>query len=84
MALLAAPPGARAAWEMRRAILRAAADLRGTEIVQVPVEGMQTITIETLGDPLAGVPAALIARDVAIAEFRKYAEQARGAGARGT
>lgn len=75
-----APPRERAAWALRRVILRAAVDLTGTEIVQVRIEGMQTITTETLADPLAGVRAALITRDLAIAEIRKYAEQDRGAG----
>jgi hypothetical protein len=44
------------------------------------MEGAETIRRVTLDDPLSGVRAAVLARDVALAELRKYAEEARGAG----
>jgi hypothetical protein len=73
-------PQQRAAWELRDTIRRMARDVHGAEIVQVPMEGFRTMTKPVLDDPLAGVRAAVLARDVALAELRQYAEQARGAG----
>lgn len=52
----------------------------GAQIVQVPIEGFERATKRTLDDPLAGVQAALLARNVAVVQMRTYAEQARGAG----
>jgi hypothetical protein len=69
-----------AVWALRRAIRETARDVYGAEIVQVPIAGMPSIKRDALDNPLAGVGAALLARDVANAELRTYAEQARGAG----
>ena len=73
-------PLQRAAGELKTAIERVARDVHGAQIVPVPIEGFERATRRTLDDPLAGVRAALLARDVAVAEMRAYAELARGAG----
>ena len=73
-------PQQRAAWELQTAIERVARDVYGAQIVQVPIEGLDGVTKPMLDDPLAGVRAALLARNVALAQMRSYAEQARGAG----
>jgi hypothetical protein len=73
-------PRERAAWELRNAFRRVAHKVYGAEIVEEPVEGFTTVTKPVLDEPLAGVRVALLARDVAVAEMRAYAEQARGAG----
>jgi hypothetical protein len=73
-------PQQRAAGELKTAIERVARDVHGAQIVPVPIEGFERATRRTLDDPLAGVRAALLARDVAVAEMRAYAELARGAG----
>lgn len=69
----------RAAWWLRSAIRRTANEAFGAEIVREQVAGL-TIYAEALDDPLAGVRAALLARNVAVAELWCYAEAARGAG----
>ncbi len=73
-------PQERAVWALRTAIRKAAQDAYGAEIVHEPIEGFSSTKREMLNDPLAGVRAARLARDVAIGELRTYAEQARGAG----
>ncbi len=73
-------PQQRAVWELQTAIELVARDVHGAQIVQVPIDGMQRVTKPMLDDPLAGVRAALLARNVAVAQMRAYAEQARGAG----
>lgn len=73
-------PQERAAWELRNAIRRVAYEVHGAEIIEEPLEGSTIVTKPRLADPLAGVPAAMLARDVAVGEMRAYAEQARGAG----
>jgi hypothetical protein len=73
-------PQQRAAWELQTAIERLARDVYGAQIVQVPIEGVERATKRKLDDPLAGVQAALLARNVAVAQMQAYAEQARGAG----
>ena len=73
-------PQQRAAWELQTAIERVARDVHGAQIVQAPIEGFERATKRTLDDPLAGVRAALLARNVAVAQMRAYADQARGAG----
>lgn len=75
-----ASPQQRAAWELQTAIKRVARDVHGAQIVQVPIEGFEVATRRTLDDPLAGVRAALLARNVAMTQMRAFAEQARGAG----
>ena len=73
-------PQQRAVWELQTTIERVARDVHGAQVVQVPIEGFERATRRTLDDPLAGVRAALLARNVAMAQMRVYAEQARGAG----
>jgi hypothetical protein len=73
-------PQERAVWALKTAIRKAAQEVDGAEIVHEPIEGLIYTRRETLDDPLAGVRAARLARDVAIGELRRYAEQARGAG----
>ena len=73
-------PQQRAAWELQTAIERVARDAHGAQIVQVPIEGFERATKRTLDDPVAGVRAALLARNVAVAHMLAYAEQARGVG----
>jgi hypothetical protein len=48
--------------------------------VEVPIDGFAAITRRALDNPLAGVRAAVLARNVAARQLRDYAEQARGAG----
>jgi hypothetical protein len=69
-----------AVWALRRAIRETARDVYAAEIVQVPIAGMPSIKRDALDNPLAGIGAALLTRDVANAELRTYAEEARGAG----
>lgn len=69
----------RAAWWLRSAIGRAESEAFGAEIVREQVAGL-TIHTEALDDPLTGVRAALLARNVAVAELLRYAEAARGTG----
>ena len=73
-------PQERAAWELRNAIRRAAHEVYGAEVVEEPVEGYRVLTKPRLDDPLAGVRAAVLARDVAEGQMLEYAEQARDAG----
>ncbi len=73
-------PQERAAWELRVAIRRAAQEAYGAEVVETPVEGFRVLTNTTLSDPLVGVRAAVLARDVALGQMLTYAEEARGAG----
>jgi len=72
-------PLERAAWWLRSAIRRTASEAFGAEIVRESIAGL-TVHAEALDDPLTGVRAALLARNVAVAELRRYAEAARGAG----
>lgn len=72
-------PLERAAWWLRSAIRRTASEAFGGEIVRESIAGL-TFSAEALDDPLTGVRAALLARNVAVAELRRYAEAARGAG----
>lgn len=80
MSIFEVTPRERAVWALRRAIQKAAEDLDGATLVEVPISGMRAVTRRMLDDPLAGVRAALLARNVAIRELRDYAEQARGVG----
>lgn len=73
-------PAELATAELRNAIRRAARDAYNAEIVELPIEGFRSITKPRLDDPMAGVQAAVLARDVALGELVAYAEQARGAG----
>ena len=66
-------------WALRTDIRRVARDVHGAQIVEVLIEGFRS-TKPALDDPLAGVRAAVLARDVAAGELLGYAEQARGAG----
>jgi hypothetical protein len=72
-------PRESAAWWLRSAIRRTASEAFGGEIVREQVAGL-TIDTEALDDPLTGVRAAQVARNVAVAELRRYAEVARGVG----
>jgi hypothetical protein len=72
-------PRERAVWWLRSAIRRTASEAFGGQIFREQVAGL-TIHAEALDDPLTGVRAALLARNVAVAELRRYAEAARGAG----
>lgn len=80
MAGYTSSPRERAAWSLRTAIRRAAQEVDGAEVVQVPIVSLPGATRQTLDDPLAGLRAAQLAHDVAIAAMREYAEEARGAG----
>lgn len=73
-------PRERAAWSLRTAIRRLAHELFGSALVEIPIEGMTLVSRPGLDDPLAGVRAAVLARDVAVAEMRAYAQEARAAG----
>jgi hypothetical protein len=80
MSIFEVTPRERAVWALRRVFQKAAEDVDGVTVVEVPISGMAAVTRRTLEDPLAGVRAALLARNVAARELRDYAEQARGAG----
>lgn len=80
MSMLEVTAQERAVWALRAAIRKAAKEAYGAEIVREPIDGFTFRQRKTLDDPLAGIRAARLARDVAIGELRTYAEQARGAG----
>lgn len=73
-------PRDRAVWSLRSEIRAAARDVYGAAVVETPIEGMQVMTRSGLDEPLAGVRAAVLARDVALRALREYAEAARGVG----
>lgn len=73
-------PGARAVLAVKDLIRRTACELHGAATVEVPVDGLPALTRTGLDDPLAGIRAAVLARNAALAEIRAYAEQARGGG----
>ncbi|SDH02872.1 hypothetical protein [Pseudonocardia oroxyli] len=73
-------PGARATLAMQDQIRRAACDNHGASLVETPVAGFTLLTRTTIDDALAGIRAAVAARNTASAEIRRYAEQARGSG----
>lgn len=73
-------PQERAAWTLRTAIRRVAQEVYGAEVVEEPIEGFKILTKSTLDDPLAGIRAAVLARDIAVGQMLTYAEEARGAG----
>lgn len=54
--------------------------IHGAKIVERPIEVVAGMTRPTLDDPLAGVRAAALARNVTLSELRTYAEHARGSG----
>lgn len=64
---------------MAAPIRRTASEAFGGKIVRRPIAGL-TFSAESLDDPLTGVRAALLARDVAVAELRRFAEAACAAG----
>lgn len=68
----------RAAWAVQAAIRVAAREGFGAEVVERPIPGLSTVLQDV--EPLAGVRAAVLARDVAARQIREYAEQARGDG----
>ena len=68
------------AWTLRTAIRRAAQEAYGAEVVEEPIEGFKVLTRSTLDDPLAGVRAAVLARDIALGQLLAYTEDARGVG----
>ncbi|MCE3552834.1 hypothetical protein LWC33_15385 [Pseudonocardia sp. RS11V-5] len=72
-------PGARAVLVVQDQIRRAACEVHGASTVETHLEGLPFITRTDIDDPLAGIRAAVAARNVANAEIRRYAEQARGA-----
>jgi hypothetical protein len=80
MRLFGVTPQERAAWILRRAIRKAAEDVEGAKVVEAPIDGMTAVTRRVLDNPLAGLRAAALARNVAMKKLRDYAEQARGAG----
>lgn len=68
----------RAAWSLRSAIQVVAREVFGAQMVTRHVPGLSTPLQDV--EPIAGVRAAVFARDVAAAAVRQYAKQARGAG----
>lgn len=72
-------PAERAVALIRDAVRKAAEEL-GATIVHEPGEGYAVMTRPRPDDPLVGVQAARLARDVAITQMREYAEATRGAG----
>ncbi len=61
-------------------IRRAAVDVYGATATETPIPGFQVLTDPGIDDPLAGMRAAQLARNVAEREIEQYADQARGAG----
>lgn len=70
----------RAVWALETEIRRTARDVFGAAWTETPIEGMTWATRPGLDEPLAGVRAAVLARNVAVGHLRAYAEAARGAG----
>lgn len=70
----------RAVWSRREEIRRIARDVYGAQLVETPIEGFQIASRPGLDDPLAGLRAAVLARDVAAGQMHTYVETARGAG----
>jgi len=68
----------RAAWSLRAAIQTAAREGFGASIVVRPIPGLSTVHQDV--EPLAGLRAAVLARNVATRQVRGYAEQARADG----
>jgi hypothetical protein len=68
----------RAAWSLRAAIRTAAQEAYGAEMVERPIRGLSTRHRDV--EPIAGVRAAVLARDVASGCVREYVLQARSAG----
>jgi hypothetical protein len=73
-------PAARAVLAMQDQIRRTASEVHGATAIETRIEGMTFMTRKEIDDPLAGIRAAVAARNTAIAEIRSYAEHARGAG----
>lgn len=73
-------PRERAAWDVRTDIRLIARDAFGATWTETPIEGFRALTRAGLDDPLAGVRAAVLARNVAAGQMLDYAEAARGAG----
>jgi hypothetical protein len=67
-----------AAWSLRAAIRTAAQEAYGAEMVERPILGLSTRHRDV--EPIAGVRAAVLARDVALGRVREYALQARADG----
>ncbi len=70
----------RAVWSLRAEVRHVARDVFGAVLIETPVPGFRLLTRSGLDDPLAGVRAAVLARDVAASELLGYVEAARGAG----
>jgi hypothetical protein len=70
----------RAVWSLRTEVRHTARDVFGAALTETPIAGMTVATPSGLDEPLAGVRAAVLARDVAAGQVRVYAEAARGAG----
>lgn len=68
----------RLAWQVRSQIHRLAVDGFGADTVWVPI-GDTSMTRPTVADALAGVRAAVLARNVAARMIGEYAVEARGA-----
>ncbi|MCA1696513.1 MAG: hypothetical protein LC749_18320, partial [Actinobacteria bacterium] len=68
----------RAAWSLRTVIQVVAREVFGAQMVTRHVPGLSTPLQDV--EPIAGLRAAVFARDVATAAVRQYAKQARGAG----
>ncbi|GAA1858722.1 hypothetical protein GCM10009836_43700 [Pseudonocardia ailaonensis] len=73
-------PRARAVLAGKDQIRRFACDVHGAHRIETPVDGYQVLTRTELDDPVAGIRAAVLARSIAAAEIRCYAEQARAGG----
>ena len=68
----------RAAWPLRAVIQVVVREVFGAPMVTRHVPGLSTPLRDV--EPIAGVRAAVFARDVAAAAVREYAKQSRGAG----
>lgn len=69
----------RLAWQVRSQVHRLAVEGFGTETVWVPIEGLSTPRA-ALANPIAGVRAAGLVRNVAARLIVDYVAEARGAG----
>lgn len=71
-------PRQRAIWSLQTAIQVAAREGFGAGVVERPIPGFSLPHRDV--EPLAGVRAAVLARDVAVGRVREYAQQARADG----
>src|SRR5437868_3588397 len=68
----------RAVWSLRAAVRAAAQEGFGARMLERPIPGFSALHWDV--EPLAGARAAVLARKVAAAQVREYAEQARAEG----